>query len=139
VVHEPSLKHLRSRATRLAPHSEELAALRASPEVQKFATLRSAQRRHAQTAAEVVPEGAGDWTFYYDVPEDGSSLIRRNMKRKSMSTMQEVYRDERTVAAYRNSAPRSQPIMPRSSSPGAGWYDGDDACAHAAQQILLEH
>src|SRR6185437_2290517 len=86
---------------RLATTAEELTAQRKLPE---FAALRANAQRAAALLLKTpaaVPDGPGDWTFYYACPEDGSSLHALNAAEHQCPRCRKIYRDERTVAAYR--------------------------------------
>jgi len=120
---------------RLATTAEELKAIKASPDFQavKAQAVKAADALLASPS--VIPDGPGNWYFYYACPKDGSSLNARSMTEHVCPTCKAVYSDERTVGSYRcilhdrlNDAVQT-----------LGWayaYSGDDRYAKEAKRIL---
>ena len=85
----------------------------------------------------VVPDGPGDWTFYYACPDDGSDLVPLNAAEHQCPRCKKTYRDERTVAAYRTRL-HDRANAAAEELAWAFAYAGDEECARAAQKILLK-
>ena len=122
---------------RLATTVSELEQLRASPQ---FAAVRDAAMRQAEallTNPVVIPAGAGDWVFYYANPENGQRLQPKSLGEHVDPTTGKVFRDARTVAAYRT-------ILHDQVNDAAlqcGWayaYTGDERFASEVRRLLLQ-
>jgi len=122
---------------RLATTQGELEKVKAQPD---FAAIRASaiQAGDALLANPVVlPDGYGNWVFYYACPDDGSTLVALNALEHQCPVDKKIYTDERTVGSYRG-------ILHTAAENAAqqlGWsyaYSGDDRYAEEIKRILLK-
>lgn len=122
---------------RLAITGEELAALKASPD---FISRRDAAIKEAESLLAdppPLPDGFGSWTFYYANPETGGRLVPLSPTEHKDPATGEIFRDERTVAAYRG---RMHARLDAASLK-LGWayaFTGDSRYAEGVRRILLK-
>jgi len=122
---------------RLATTAVELAAAR---ERKNFPQLRDQAVRAADAlvAAPVpVPEGWGNWVFYYACPDDGTDLRALNPREHQCPKCMKVHSDERTVASYRTLLHDRVNV----AALQLGWafaYTGDDRYAREVRRMLLK-
>ncbi len=86
---------------RLATTVADLAALKASP---TFPKIKAEATRIGDALLKnppIVPDGAGDWSFYYACPDDASDLKALSLKEHQCPRCKKIFTDERTVASYR--------------------------------------
>lgn len=123
---------------RLATIATELKKRREGPD---FAALRDRTVRDAEALLEKpvsIPDGWGNWVFYYACPDDGSTLQALNAKDHQCPRCRKICSDERTVQAYRT-------LMHDRANAAAlqlGWahaYTGEDRYAREVQRILLKY
>ena len=124
-------------APRLATTPAELEKLKAQPDFAaiKVASLQAANALLANPV--VIPDGFGDWVFYYACPDDGSTLVALNATEHQCPIDRKTYSDERTVGAYRG-------ILHTAAENAAqqlGWayaYSGDEKYASEIKRILMK-
>jgi len=122
---------------RLATTPAELTALRAAPD---FVTRSNSavQRGEALLKQGVqVPEGPGDWVFYYANPANGQRLQPKSLTEHVDPSTGKVFTDERTIAAYR-SVLHDQV---NDTALALGWaytFSGDDRFAADVKRLLLK-
>ena len=83
----------------------------------------------------VVPDGNGDWTFYYACPDDASTLVALSPTEHQCPQCKKILRDERTAAAYRT----QQHDRANHAAEKLGWaytFTGDDRYAAEVRRIL---
>lgn len=130
----------------------ELEALRKSPDFDKRKAAKASAADALLASPPVIPDREGDWIFYYACPSDGTTLnpviptnnvAANESSRKSPANHQcpkckKIYRDERTVAAYRCSlhyaAERAVLALGEAYA-----YTGDDKYAVGAKRVLLTY
>jgi hypothetical protein len=85
-----------------------------------------------------IPDGWGNWVFYYACPDDASPLEALNEKEHQCPRCKKVHKDERTVAAYRT-------LLHDHANAAAlqlGWayaLTGDERYAKEVRRILLKY
>lgn len=79
------------------PPSPRLAALNGKPQ----ATYNTATADAILNQGLVVPDGPGDWIFYYSNEENGNQLKPNSLTEHVDTKTGKVFTDERTIAAYR--------------------------------------
>lgn len=123
---------------RLATTATELKKRREQPD---FAALRDRAVRDADVLLKdpvPIPDGWGNWVFYYACPDDGSTLNPLNAREHQCPRCRKVYSDERTVQAHRT-------LMHDRVNAAAlqlGWahaYTGEERYAREVQRILLKY
>lgn len=120
---------------RLATTADELAKLKQSP----------ARRDEAVRQAEAllkkpipIPDGWGNWVFYYACPDDGTTLHALSEAEHQCPRCKKVLKDERTVAAYRT-------LLHDQANVAAlqlGWahaLTGEERYAREVRRILLRY
>ncbi len=122
---------------RLAISVDELAAAKAAP---NFAAVRDAAARAADALINKpvpLPEGYGEWIFYYACPSDGTSLHALDLDDHQCPQCKKIYNDARTVAAHRC----QMHARCENAAQTLAWayaYTGDDKYAAGVQRILLK-
>lgn len=122
---------------RLAITADELAKRKASPEYPALAKAAVAQADALLKNGIIVPDGEGDWTFYYACPKDGCDLQPKNLNEHVCPICKKVYTEKQIVNAYRTRLHDRANIAARD----LGWaylYTGDDKYAREVQRILLK-
>lgn len=123
---------------RLAITVDELAKVKASPD---FAKVRDAAVRAGETLLQkplTIPEGWGNWSFYYACPDDGSDLRAVNSHEHVCPHCKKTYSDERTVAAYRTLL-HDRVNVAALQLAWAYAYSGDERFAREVQRFLLKY
>lgn len=86
---------------RLAISAEELAERKTSD---KFKSVRDSAIRKGDAILKkgvTVPDGPGDWIFYYANPDNGRTLKPLSLTEHQCPATDKIFTDERTIAAYR--------------------------------------
>lgn len=122
---------------RLATTAAELQAIKDAPDfpARREAALREADALLAKPVE--LPEGYGEWIFYYACPDDGTALQPLNLLEHRCPKCGKVYKDDRTVAAYR----ASLHYAVEQACEKLGWayaYSGDARYAAEVKRILLK-
>ena len=86
---------------RLAITAEELAALEESPDFESRRRSALGAAQHILDEGISVPEGPGDWVFYYANPQNGQRLKPLSPSEHQCPKTGQVFSDPRTIAAYR--------------------------------------
>jgi hypothetical protein len=127
---------------RLATTPAEYEQLQKSP---GFSAIRSAAIARGDALVKtppIVPEGAGNWTFYYACPDHSCDLQPKSLTEHicpqcEAQKKNRVFTDERTVASYRTRLYDQANI----AAEALGWaylYSGDNKYALGVQKILLK-
>lgn len=123
---------------RLAITAEEWTRWQAASEVEKRRPPAVARGEALLKEPVKIPDGWGNWIFYYACNDDGTSLEAQSLTEHRCPRCGKVQSDERTVAAYRT--------MLHSRADQAaldlGWayrLSGDDRFAAEARRILLAY
>lgn len=121
---------------RVATTPAELASLRSS---QSFEAVQAAVVRQADAllaAPPPLPDGPGNWIFYYACPADGARLRAVTAAKHECPACGKAYTDRRTVEAYRclqHNTLDSAALQLAS----AYTYTGEERYAAGTQRILL--
>ena len=122
---------------RLATTAGALAALKASP---GFEAVRATATNQAEAFLKkpvTVPDGFGDWYFYYANPKNGHRLEAKSPTEHIDRSTGEVFTDERTVASYRGRLHDEA----NNAALQLAWayaYTGDDRYATETRRILMK-
>jgi hypothetical protein len=123
---------------RLAITRAELAKQKKAPGFVKVRDQAVAAAEKLLKLPVVIPEGWGNWVFYYACPDDGSHLQALNLQEHLCPRCKKVHRDERIVAAYRT--------LLHDQVNGAalqlGWayaFTEDERYAREVQRLLLKY
>ncbi len=121
---------------RLAISQSEWKQMQAAPEY-------SQRREAALNAAEALlkapvtlPNGYGEWIFYYACPDDGNTLVTIDATHHECPACKKIYSDERTNKAYQTKLHYAA----ESASEALGWaflFSGDNRFAAETKRILL--
>ncbi len=105
-----------------------------------FPTVRAgaiaAAERHLKKAV-AVPDGPGSWIFHYANPRTGTRLRPLSTTEHEDPKTGEIFRDERTLAAYRT---RLHQAVERAAE-ALGWaylWSGDERYAGEVRRLLLK-
>lgn len=121
---------------RLATTADAMAAMRA-PGIEKLRNSDVVIRADAILAAGlVVPDGYGEWIFYYANPKTGTRLTAVSPTEHKDPKTGEIFTDQRTVAAYREIL-HNQLNTKAVQVAWAYAYTGDDKYAAAVRDALL--
>ncbi len=121
---------------RLAVTAQELAAMQSASNAtaQRAAAVRAAQPLIDNPPP--LPDGYGSWIFYYACPTDGATLQMLTLTEHKCPACGKIYKDARTVAAYRC-------LMHHTIENAAitlGWayaWTGDERYAQGVRRILM--
>jgi hypothetical protein len=121
---------------RLAISAQEWKELQAAPEY-------SRRREAAIQAGEALlknpvtlPNGYGEWIFYYACPDDGATLKTLDATHHQCPVCKKIYSDERTNKAYQTKLHYAA----EDAAQALGWaflFSGDDRFAAEAKRILV--
>ena len=123
---------------RLATTAEELAAWRASGDFPRRRAAAVEQAERLLKDPVTIPDGWGNWSFYYACTDDGTALNALSLAEHRCPRCGKVHSDERTVAAYRT-------VLHNRADQAAlecGWafaLAGDDRFAAEVRRILLAY
>jgi len=120
---------------RLATTPAELARLKDSA-TRKDQVIREAEDPLKNPVR--IPEGWGNWAFYYACPDDGSHLTALSEKEHQCPRCKKVHTDERTVAAYRTLL-HDRANVAALQLAWAFAFTGEPQYAAAVQRILLKY
>lgn len=123
---------------RLATTAADLAKRKAGND---FAALRKQAIQAADAALKEpipLPDGWGNWVFYYACPADGSSLTALNPREHQCPRCRKVYSDERTQQSY------GTLLHDRANATALqlAWayaYTGDDRYSREVRRILVKY
>jgi len=122
---------------RLATTADQLAGQKSAGNFEQTRSSAAAEGDAILKEGMVVPDGSGDWIFYYANPENGHTLEAISPTEHRDPATGKIFTDKRTIAAYRTKLH----YKVEREAERVAWsyaYTGDDKYADAVRKVLLK-